>query len=160
MYRIGFGHDTHVLVSGDSLRLGGVTISHEKQLAGFSDADVLVHAIIDAILGALCCEDIGEMFPNTSEINRGRDSLEMLAGVRDDLASRGYKIVNLDSTIFAERPKISPYKNAMRGKIAEVLHVSLDCVNVKGKTGEKVGIIGREEAISAACAVLLMKIKE
>ncbi|MGL4943724.1 MAG: 2-C-methyl-D-erythritol 2,4-cyclodiphosphate synthase [Thermoguttaceae bacterium] len=157
-HRIGLGHDTHRLVAGEAVVLGGVTIPHNMRLDGFSDADVLTHAVIDAVLGAIGLEDIGELFPNTSEVNRGRNSLDMLARVAAEVAAHGYRIVNIDAVVMAERPKISPHKQAMRTNIAAALGVEIDRINVKGKTGEGVGIVGREEAISAECVVLLEKL--
>ncbi|MDR2439046.1 MAG: 2-C-methyl-D-erythritol 2,4-cyclodiphosphate synthase [Planctomycetaceae bacterium] len=155
MFRIGLGHDTHRLGEGSSILLGGVRIEHSRCLLGHSDADVLFHAIIDAILGAAGLGDIGEFFPDTDPINRNRDSMEMLQIVWNTVRSQGWRIVNLDTIIFAEHPKISPYKETIKNKIAQILGITPNQVGVKAKTGEKVGFIGREEAISAECIVLL-----
>lgn len=153
--RIGLGHDTHRLAEGGPLRVGGVTIQHGKHLVGHSDADVMLHAITDALLGAAAMGDIGEMFPDTNESNRGRDSAEMLAAALARVRAAGYRVVNLDCTLFAQRPKFTPHKPAIRQRLAELLGIDLGCVNVKAKTGEGVGPVGREEAIEAQAAVLL-----
>ena len=157
--RIGLGHDTHRLAPGGPLRLGGVEIAHDHQMVGHSDADVLLHAVTDALLGAAALGDIGELFPDTDPANRGRDSCEMLAAVWRLVAERGYRIVNLDCVVLAERPKLSPYKTQIRQRIAELLNINPDQVGFKAKTGEKVGPIGREEAIEAQCVVLLESIE-
>ncbi|MDR0336056.1 MAG: 2-C-methyl-D-erythritol 2,4-cyclodiphosphate synthase [Planctomycetaceae bacterium] len=155
MYRIGLGHDTHRLVEGSSILLGGVRIEHSRRLLGHSDADVLLHAIIDALLGAAGLGDIGEFFPDTDSCNKNRDSAEMLRIAWNVVLSQGWRIVNIDAIIFAERPKIAPYKEAIKNKIAQILDIVPNQIGVKAKTGERVGIIGREEAISAECVVLL-----
>jgi 2-C-methyl-D-erythritol 2,4-cyclodiphosphate synthase len=155
MFRIGLGHDTHQLTEGSSILLGGVHIEHSRRLLGHSDADVLFHAIIDALLGAAGLGDIGEFFPDTDSVNRNRDSSEMLQIVWNTVRSQGWRIVNFDTIIFAEQPKISPHKESIKNKIAQILEIAPNQVNVKAKTGEKVGMIGREEAISAECIVLL-----
>jgi 2-C-methyl-D-erythritol 2,4-cyclodiphosphate synthase len=157
MFRIGLGHDTHRLAEGSSILLGGVRLEHSRCLLGHSDADVLLHAIIDALLGAAGLGDIGEFFPDTDSVNRNRDSAEMLRVVWDTVQSQGWRIINLDTIIFAEQPKISPYKESIKCKIAQILEITPNQVGVKAKTGEKVGMIGREEAISAECIVLLEK---
>lgn len=153
--RIGFGHDTHRLSDGGPLRIGGVTIQYERHLVGHSDADVLLHAITDALLGAIAAGDIGELFPDTDPRHRNQDSSDFLVAARDRVTDAGYQVVNLDCTIFAERPKLSAYKPAIRHSIATQLGIPTETVSVKAKTGEGVGPIGCEEAISAACAVLL-----
>lgn len=155
MFRIGLGHDTHQLAEGSAILLGGIRIEHSRRLLGHSDADVLLHAIIDAILGAAGLGDIGEFFPDTDLVNRNRDSAEMLQIVWNTVQLQGWQIVNLDTIIFAEHPKISPHKEAIKNKIAQILGITPNQVGVKAKTGEKVGFIGREEAISAECIVLL-----
>jgi len=142
--RVGIGHDTHRLAPGGPLRLGGVEIPHGYASVGHSDADVLLHAVTDALLGAAALGDIGEMFPDTDPANRGRDSAEMLALAASRVTSAGYRIANLDCIVFAQQPKLSPHKDVGQ-------------VGVKAKTGECVGPIGREEAISAECVVLLEK---
>lgn len=137
------------------MRLGGVDVPHDRQAAGHSDADVVLHAIIDALLGATAQGDIGEWFPDTDPVNRGRDSAEMLAEVLARVNQSGFRLVNVDCTIFAQRPKLSPYKDAIRRRIAELLGVRIDQVGLKAKTGEGVGPVGREEAIMAQTVVSL-----
>jgi len=155
MLRIGLGHDTHRLVDGSFILLGGVRIEHTKSLLGHSDADVLLHAITDALLGAAGLGDIGELFPDTDPGNRNRDSAEMLKIAWEQVRQNYWQIVNLDTIVFAEKPKIAPYKEAIRNRIAELLEIDVTQVSIKAKTGEKIGFIGREEAISAECVVLL-----
>ena len=155
MLRIGLGHDTHRLVAGTSILLGGVRIIHTKSLLGHSDADVLLHAVTDALLGAAGLGDIGEFFPDTEPSNRNRDSAEMLQLAWEEVRKHHWQIVNLDIILFAEKPKIAPYKEAIRNRIAELLEIDTPQVGLKAKTGETIGIIGREEAISAECVVLL-----
>jgi 2-C-methyl-D-erythritol 2,4-cyclodiphosphate synthase len=155
MMRVGIGHDTHRLSAGGPLRLGGIDVPHDRHAIGHSDADVLLHAITDALLGAAALGDIGEMFPDSDEANRGRDSAEMLRGAAAHVAAAGYKIANLDCIVFAQQPKLSAHKAAIRGRIAEILGLSPDQVGVKAKTGEGVGAVGREEAIMAQCVALL-----
>jgi 2-C-methyl-D-erythritol 2,4-cyclodiphosphate synthase len=155
MLRIGLGHDTHRLVDGSSVLLGGVRIEHTKSLWGYSDADVLLHAITDALLSAAGLGDIGELFPDTEPVNRDRDSAEMLKIAWEQVRKSRWQIVNLDIVLFAEKPKIAPHKESMRQRIAELLGIDATQIGIKAKTGEKIGIIGREEAISAECVVLL-----
>lgn len=155
--RIGLGHDTHRLAAGSNIILGGVSIPHTGSLLGHSDADALLHAVTDALLGAAGLGDIGEMFPDTEEKNKNRNSAEMLSLALEKVRENGWKIVNLDCIVFAERPKLSTHKQRIRQRIAEILSIAPEQVNIKAKTGEKVGPIGREEAISAQCAVLLWK---
>ena len=155
MLRIGLGHDTHRLVDGSFIMLGGVRINHAKSLLGHSDADVLLHAVTDALLGAAGLGDIGELFPDTDPANQNRDSAEMLQIAWNQVRQQGWQIVNLDIVLFAEKPKIAPYKEAIRKRIAELLEIDATQVGIKAKTGETIGIIGREEAISAECVVLL-----
>lgn len=135
--------------------LGGVTIPHEQHLVGHSDADVLLHAITDALLGAAALGDIGELFPDDVEENRGRDSAEMLNLAWQKVSAAGYRIVNLDCIVFAQRPKLSAYKDAIRHRVAKLLSVDATAVGVKAKTGERVGPVGREEAIMAQVVALL-----
>ena len=156
MLRIGLGHDTHRLVDGSFILLGGVRIDHTKSLLGHSDADVLLHAITDALLGAAGLGDIGEFFPDTDPANRNRNSAEMLRTAWDKVRQHHWKIVNLDAIVFAEKPRIVPHKDAIRKNIAELLEIDTSQVGLKAKTGETVGIIGREEAIIAECIVLLI----
>ena len=153
--RIGIGHDTHRLASGRPLRLGGIEVQHEMGLAGYSDADVLLHAVIDALLGAAGLDDIGEMFPDTDPANRGRDSADMAALAATAVAKAGWQLANLDCVVHAQRPKLSPYKLEIRRRMAEILGVHIDQIGLKAKTGEGVGPVGRQEAIEAQCVVLL-----
>lgn len=153
--RIGIGHDTHRLTSGGPLRLGGIDVPFHLQAVGHSDADVLLHAVTDALLGAAGLGDIGELFADTDPANRGRDSGEMLQIAWGHVYPLGYQIVNLDCIVFAQLPKLSPYKIAIRQRIAELLELQRDQVGLKAKTGEAVGPVGRQEAIMAECVVLL-----
>jgi 2-C-methyl-D-erythritol 2,4-cyclodiphosphate synthase len=155
MHRVGLGHDTHRLGPGAGLVLGGITIPHDRMAIGHSDADVLLHAITDALLGAAALGDIGELFPDTDPVNRGRDSATMLRAAADHVAAAGWRIANLDCVIFAQRPKILPHRPAIRRRIAEVLGVAEEAVWLKAKTGESVGPIGEELAIGAECVVLI-----
>ncbi len=159
MFRIGLGHDSHRLGPGDGLVIGGVSIPHHRAAIGHSDADVLLHAITDALLGAAALGDIGEMFPDTDPANQGRDSADMLRRALDRVSAAGWRIVNLDCVIFAQRPKILPHRLRIRGRIAEILGIDLEAVWLKAKTGEGVGPIGTEEAIAAECVVLLERIE-
>lgn len=156
-FRIGLGHDTHRLEPGDGLVLGGVLIEHDRQAVGHSDADVLLHAVTDAILGAAAIGDIGELFPDTDPANRGRDSADMLGAAAARVREAGWRIENLDCVIFAQRPKILPHREAIRQRIAAVLGIGVDAVWLKAKTGEGVGPIGRQEAIGAECVALLTR---
>jgi 2-C-methyl-D-erythritol 2,4-cyclodiphosphate synthase len=158
-YRVGIGHDTHRLEPGDTLRLGGIDIPHDRRAVGHSDADVLLHAITDAILGAAVLGDIGDLFPDTDPNNRGRDSVDMLSVAYERVRMAGYRVVNLDCIVFAQRPKVLPYRDPIQRRIAKVLGIDPDTVGLKGKTGEHVGPIGREEAISAQCVVLLEAVR-
>ncbi|MDR3221541.1 MAG: 2-C-methyl-D-erythritol 2,4-cyclodiphosphate synthase [Candidatus Accumulibacter sp.] len=155
MIRIGQGGDIHALASGRKLIIGGVEIAHELGLLGHSDADVLLHAIIDALLGAAAMGDIGRLFPDTDERYRGADSRVLLRAVRDRLAAAAWRIVNVDATINAERPKMAPHIPRMVATIADDLGISEDRVNVKAKTAEKLGFVGREEGISAEAVALI-----
>jgi len=132
-------------------------VPHDRQLVGHSDADVLLHAITDALLGAAALGDIGQLFPNTEEANRGRDSGDMLRMAADKVRAAGWQIGNLDCVLLMERPKLAPHREAIRQRIAELLELKIDQVGLKAKTGEGVGTIGREEAIEAMCAALLEK---
>ena len=153
--RIGLGEDTHRLTDGGPLRLGGIDIPHTKQAVGHSDADVLLHAITDALLGAAGLPDIGQLFPNTDEANRGRDSAEMLKLAYAKVSEAGYQVVDLDCVVAAQQPKLSPHKQTICRRIAEILSRTEDQVNVKAKTGEGVGPVGEQLAIEARCVVLL-----
>lgn len=155
--RVGIGHDTHRLQPGGDLILGGIKIDHDQSLVGHSDADVLLHAVTDALLGAACLGDIGELFPNTSDENRNRDSGEMLKLAANAVAKAGFSIVNLDCIVFAQAPKLSPYKHAIAANIAATLELDDDRVGVKAKTGEGVGPVGTKQAMQAQCVALLVK---
>jgi 2-C-methyl-D-erythritol 2,4-cyclodiphosphate synthase len=156
-FRIGLGHDTHRLGNGGPLRLGGIDVSHDKHAIGHSDADVLLHAITDALLGGAGLGDIGELFPDTDHANKGRDSADMLRLSYDRVLAAGYRIGNLDCVVFAQRPKLLPHKEAIRRRIAEILGVAVEQIGLKAKTGEQVGPVGREEAIMAECVALVVK---
>lgn len=158
--RIGHGYDVHRLIRGRKLILGGVPITHEKGLLGHSDADVLVHAIMDSILGAMGLGDIGGMFPDTDESYAGIDSLILLSRVYDKMIQEGYVIGNLDTTIVAQKPKLAPYIGDMRRKLAAVLRTETENVNVKATTEEELGLTGRQEGIRAYSVVLLEKAEE
>jgi 2-C-methyl-D-erythritol 2,4-cyclodiphosphate synthase len=150
------GHDTHRLEPGGPLRIGGVEIEHDQQMVGHSDADVLLHAVTDALLGAAALGDIGQLFPNTDPANRGRDSAHMLTLAWQKVQQAGWQIANLDCIVFAERPKMSPHKRAIQARIAEILGIEPDQVGLKAKTGEGVDAVGRQEAIQAQAVVLLV----
>ncbi|MFV2067579.1 MAG: cysteine--tRNA ligase [Pirellulales bacterium] len=154
---MGIGEDTHRLAPGGPLRLGGVDISHDRQAVGHSDADVLLHAVIDALLGAVALGDIGELFPDTDPVNRDRDSAEMLREGWQRVRDLGYRIVNLDCIVQTQQPRLTPHKEAMRRNLAELLAITVGQVAIKAKTGEGVGPVGRGEAIEARCVVLLEK---
>lgn len=156
--RIGQGYDVHQLVEGRDLILGGVKIPFEKGLLGHSDADALLHAITDAVLGAAALGDIGKLFPDTAAENKDADSRFLLREAYKAVQAQGWQVVNVDSTIIAQQPKLRPHIDAMRANIAEDLGIDMACVNVKGKTNEKLGYLGRMEAIEAQAVVLLARI--
>jgi 2-C-methyl-D-erythritol 2,4-cyclodiphosphate synthase len=160
MMRIGHGYDVHPLVAGRDLVLGGVKIPHANGLLGHSDADVLLHAICDACLGAAGLGDLGRHFPDTDPRYKGIDSRDLLRHVEALLDERGWRVENLDSTIIAQAPKLAPHIPAMIANIAADLGISADCVNVKATTTEKLGFTGREEGIAAHAVVLLTSIAE
>ncbi len=153
--RVGQGYDVHRLVNGRKLILGGVEIEHSLGLLGHSDADVLLHAISDALLGAAALGDIGKHFPDTDERYRGADSLKLLAQVGALLRENGYKIINIDSTILAQAPKLAPHISAMRQNIADALGMDVDAVSVKATTEEKLGFTGAREGIAAQAICLI-----
>ncbi|HOB21037.1 MAG TPA: 2-C-methyl-D-erythritol 2,4-cyclodiphosphate synthase [Candidatus Atribacteria bacterium] len=153
--RIGMGYDVHRLVEGRQLIIGGVNIPYEKGLLGHSDADVLIHAIMDALLGAAALGDIGKHFPDTDERYRGISSLSLLEHVYKLLKDRNYRIVNIDATIIAQRPKMLPHIPAMRERIASALELDEDRVSIKATTTEGLGFTGRGEGIAAQAAVLI-----
>jgi 2-C-methyl-D-erythritol 2,4-cyclodiphosphate synthase len=148
-FRCGIGYDAHRLMSGRKLILGGVEISHHRGLEGHSDADVLSHAIADAVLGALGAGDIGKHFPNTDEAIRGISSIEILRHVATIAAQKNARLVNIDATLLAEAPKISPHIPAMQEKIATALGIQVDAISIKATTNEGLGAIGRGEGMSA-----------
>ena len=156
MFRIGIGQDTHRLVAGRPLILGGVRVAFELGAEGHSDSDVLAHALIDAILGALADGDIGVHFPDSNPRWKDADSFDMLAHVMKRVDARGFRVVNADATVMLERPKLRQYIESMRVNIARALHVEIDCISVKAKTGEGLDAVGRGEAVSAIAVVLLM----
>lgn len=155
--RIGLGYDVHRLTEGRPLILGGVRIEHERGLAGHSDADVLVHAVIDAMLGAAALGDIGQHFPDTDPEWKGADSLKLLGGVVRIIHEAGFAVGNVDATVVLQRPKLRPHIDAMRANIAEVLGVEVGRVSVKATTGEAMGFVGREEGAAAHAVCLLVE---
>lgn len=160
MLRIGNGYDVHRLVEGRKLILGGIEIPHTKGVLGHSDGDVLIHAIMDGILGALALGDIGQHFPDTDMKYEGIDSMLLLKHVRCLMEERGYEIINLDSIVVAQRPKLKPYIENMRERIAEVLGLEKGQVSVKATTEEKLGFTGEEEGIKSYCVVLLKRVEK
>ncbi len=158
--RIGLGEDLHRLTAGGPLRLGGIDIPHNLHAMGHSDADVLLHAITDALLGAAGLPDIGQLFPNTQEKNRNRDSAEMLQLAYGKVKQAGYRSINIDCVVAAESPPLSPHKEAICSRLAEILSLDVAQVNVKAKTGEGIGPIGQQQIIQAHCVALLEKIPE
>ena len=155
--RVGQGYDVHQLVEGRDLILGGVNIPFEKGLLGHSDADALLHAITDALLGAAGLGDIGSHFPDTAAEFKDADSRVLLRAACQSVQELGWKVVNVDTTVIAQKPKLAPHIPAMRANIAADLGLPENCVNIKGKTNEKLGYLGRMEAIEAQAAVLLIK---
>ena len=153
--RVGHGYDVHRLKTGRALILGGVTIPYDLGLDGHSDADVLTHAIMDALLGAAAAGDIGKLFPDNDEAFRGISSLELLRRVKLHLAEKNYKIVNVDATIVAQAPKLAPYRETMRENLAKVMEVDIDQVSVKATTEEHLGFTGKGEGIAAHAVCLI-----
>ena len=153
--RIGQGYDVHRLKEGRKLIIGGVEIPYEKGLDGHSDADVLLHAIMDALLGAAALGDIGLLFPDTDAQFAGADSLKLLQKVKDVLDERGYSICNIDATVIAQEPKLRPYIDTMRQNIAEALKIDVSQVSVKATTEEHLGFTGRKEGIASQAIVLI-----
>jgi len=156
--RIGFGYDSHRFEEGRPLVLGGVTIPDAPGLKGHSDADVLAHAVIDALLGAAARGDIGSHFPDTDPAWKGADSMKLLAAVVAEIRAAGYTVGNVDATLICEKPKIRPFVDAIRASLASVLGCGVDCVSVKGKTNEKMDDVGAGVGIEVHCAALLGKI--
>ncbi len=158
MFRIGIGHDTHRLTQGRPLVLGGVAVESASGGEGHSDADALSHAVTDAVLGAMCEGDIGVHFPDRDPRWKDADSLQLLARVMWLARERGFRVVNVDATVHLERPRLRPYIEEIRAKLAEVLSVGLDCVSVKAKTGEGLDAVGEGTAVTAQAVVLLERI--
>lgn len=156
--RIGIGYDVHRLIEGRRLFLGGVEIPFDKGLLGHSDGDVLIHAICDAILGAISEGDIGVHFPDSDESIKGIESVKILTYVLELAKKKGYRIVNIDSVIITEEPKVSPYRGKIKARLAEVFEVDISSVSVKGKTTEGLGFTGRKEGIAVQAVALLEKI--
>ncbi len=157
MFKIGYGIDFHQLVEGRDFWLGGIQIPHHKGALGHSDADVLLHAICDAILGSIAAGDIGTHFPDTDQAYYNIDSKILLQKSAEILHQKGYYIVNIDSTICLEQPKIKPYVPLMQQAIATCLHIDTDCISIKATTTEKMGFVGREEGITAHATILVAK---
>lgn len=157
--RIGMGYDVHKLVEDRKLIIGGVEIPYEKGLLGHSDADVLLHAIMDALLGAAALGDIGKHFPDTDERYRGISSIKLMEHVGELIAKSGYVIGNIDATIIAQRPKMAPYREIMRENIAKALNISIDRVSIKATTEEGLGFTGRSEGISSQAIALLENVE-
>ena len=158
MYRIGLGYDIHKLTEGRDLIIGGVKITHEKGLLGHSDADVLIHAIIDAMLGALALSDIGTLFPDTDELYKDADSTVLLRDVYKLIKEKKYAIENIDSNIIAQQPKMMPYIPKMKEVLCQILSVEPERISIKAKTNEKMDAVGQELAIEAPDAFLLNKV--
>lgn len=154
-WRIGHGYDVHRLVTGRDCILGGVRIPHEKGLDGHSDADVLTHAVMDALLGALALGDIGRLFPDTDPQYSGADSIGLLRQVAEIVARNGYQISNVDATVLAQAPKLAPYISQMRRRLADAIGCSISAVSVKATTEEGLGFTGAKEGIAAHCVCLL-----
>lgn len=158
MLKIGQGLDVHAFTTGDFVTLGGIQIPHTYGIKAHSDGDVLLHALMDAMLGALALGDIGIHFPDTDEKWRGADSKQMLKAVNEMIVNKGYRLINADMTVICELPKLSPHNAAMRECIANILQVEMDCVSIKATTNEKMGYLGRSEGIFASSVVLLQKV--
>lgn len=156
LLRIGFGYDVHAFAENRPLILGGVNIPHTVGLLGHSDADVLTHAIMDALLGAAALGDIGKHFPDTDDAYKGADSLVLLSKALEILNKSGYTVNNIDSTVAAQAPKLAPFIEQMRINISQTLHLPLDAVSVKATTTEKLGFEGRKEGISAYCVCTII----
>lgn len=154
--RIGHGYDVHRLVSDRKLILGGVEIPYEKGLLGHSDADVLLHAVMDSLLGACALGDIGKLFPDTDEKYKGADSLELLKKVKNEIYGKGHKVGNIDCTVCCQAPKLRPFIDKMRENIAIALECNIECISVKATTEEGLGFTGAKEGISATAVCLLI----
>ncbi len=158
MYRVGLGYDIHELTNGRDLIIGGVKITHEKGLLGHSDADVLIHAIIDAMLGALALADIGTLFPDTDKKYKNIDSTILLKKVYEKISTKGWQVVNIDSNIIAQEPKMMPYIPKMKEILCRILEVEPEQLSIKAKTNEKMDAVGQKLAIEAHSVVMLKKI--
>lgn len=156
--KIGHGYDVHELVQGRELIIGGVNIPHDRGLLGHSDADVLLHAITDAIIGALGLGDIGHAFPDTNPETEGIASTQILADIYQKMTEKGYGIGNIDATIMAEAPKMAPHLSQMKANIAAILHTAVENVNIKATTTEKLGFVGRQEGMACEAVVLIEQI--
>ena len=157
MFRVGLGYDIHELTTGRDLIIGGVKITHEKGLLGHSDADVLIHAIIDAMLGALALADIGTLFPDTDKIYKNIDSTILLKKVYEKINEKGWRIVNIDSNIIAQEPKMMPYIPKMKEVLCQILEIEPDELSIKAKTNEKMDAVGQNLAIEAHAVIMLKK---
>jgi 2-C-methyl-D-erythritol 2,4-cyclodiphosphate synthase len=156
-FRVGLGYDVHRLVEGRTLWLGGVRLDHEKGALGHSDADVLLHAICDALLGAAALDDIGQHFPDTDPVWENADSKVLLQRVVDLLSERGWRVGNIDCSLALERPRVKPHLAAMRAAIAPILGIEEDAVSIKATTNEKLGFVGREEGVCAWAVALIQR---
>lgn len=156
-YRVGQGDDVHALVPGRRLLLGGIEIAHSQGLLGHSDADALLHAITDALLGAAGMGDIGALFPDDDPRFAGADSSELLRHAAQQVRAQGWELVNLDCTVHAQAPRLAPHRDAMRRRIADVLGIAPEQVNVKAKTSERLGFVGRQEGVAAHAVCLLRR---
>jgi 2-C-methyl-D-erythritol 2,4-cyclodiphosphate synthase len=157
--RVGFGFDVHQLKEGRSFFLGGVKLEHTKGPLGHSDADVLIHAICDALLGAANLRDIGFHFPDTNEKYKGIDSKKLLREVIELLATKNYSVINIDATVVLEKPKINPHITAMQEALAACMNIDIDRISIKATTNEKMGYVGREEGIAAYAVTLIKRIE-
>ena len=157
MIRTGLGYDSHAFSKGDSITLGGVKIPHDKGFAAHSDGDVVLHALTDAILGAIAAGDIGDHFPPSDEKWKGKNSDHFVRHACKLMQQKGYRLSNIDITIIAEKPKLMPHKTSIAKSIAEIVKLAEDCVSVKAKTNEKMGFVGRAEGIATLANVLIIK---
>ncbi len=155
--RIGNGYDVHALVEGRKLIIGGLEIEHSKGLLGHSDADVLIHAIMDSIVGALCLGDIGKLFPDTDPKYKGISSMLLLENVYSHVKNMGYEIINIDAVIMAQRPKMAPHIESMRSNLSNLLKLDINRISIKATTTEKLGFVGREEGIASSASILMYK---
>jgi 2-C-methyl-D-erythritol 2,4-cyclodiphosphate synthase len=153
--RVGFGVDVHAFEAGDHVMLGGVRIAHDRGIKAHSDGDVLLHALCDALLGATGLGDIGQHFPDSDPRWRGADSADLLRSVCEQVAARGFKVINVDMTLLAEAPKLAPHRATIVARVAELLGIEADRVNLKATTTEKLGFLGRAEGLAAQATVLL-----